>query len=271
MPRWWLRWSPGPIGALVGLLSGRARRQIRANLRLIHGPRGALVELRDVAATMGAFGHALAEGLAIAGRRDLDWRFSHEHADRVIRVAERGHGAIFVTAHCGSWDVAGSVLDRRGLKLGMVMAAEDDVDARELHDRARARHGIEVFHVGSDPLAALPLLRHLRSGGVVAMQIDRSPSGMRTRACDFFGARWEIPLGPFQLAQLARVPIIPLFTARTGDLAHLIHVDEWIELPRRATDDERAHAMQLATSAMEAFIRRFPTQWFHFARHAIEN
>jgi KDO2-lipid IV(A) lauroyltransferase len=101
------------------------------------------------------------------------------------------------------------------------------------------------------------------------MQLDRTPPGMRSRACDFFGARWEIPLGPFQLAQLAGVPIIPLFTARTGMLSHLIHVDEWIELPRRISDDEQAVAMQCATTAMERFIRRFPTQWFHFAEHPV--
>ncbi|MFI5297889.1 MAG: lysophospholipid acyltransferase family protein [Polyangiales bacterium] len=269
MPLWWLRWSPGPIGALVGFFSGAARRQVRNNQRLIHGRRSSLVELRDVVATMAGYGHALAEGLAIAGDRSVAWRFTHEDAEHFVRATENGRGAVFVTAHVGSWDVAGSMLARRGLKLGMVMAAERNADARAIHDEARTRRGIEIFHVGTDPLAALPLLRHLRSGGIVAMQIDRVPAGMRSRACDFFGARWEIPLGPFQLARLAGVPIIPLFTARTGDLAHLIHVDRPIELPRRASDGELGAAMQLATAGMEAFIRRFPTQWFHFAPHPI--
>ena len=64
-----------------------------------------------------------------------------------------------------------------GARVVLVMAAEPDAEARALHDEVRRRAGITVLSVGATPLDALPLLRHLRQGGVAAFQLDRpSPS-----------------------------------------------------------------------------------------------
>lgn len=284
MPRWWLRYSPGPIGGLVGFSRSIARAQVFDNQRLIHGTRPWLRETADVLATFANFGHSLAEALAVAHDRHAVRGWEVEHAERVERLTggatssvaqaasadvarEEPRGAVFVTAHVGSWDVAGLKLQDRGLRLGMVMAPEPDARAREMHDQARARQGVTIFHVGDDPLSGLPLVRHLRGGGIVAMQIDRTPPSMKSHPTTLFGAPWRVPLGPFQLAQLTGVPIVPIFTARIGFLEHLIHVDPWIELPRRATPEELDAAIQTAVRAMETFIARFPTQWFHFAPH----
>ena len=267
MPRWWLRYSPGLIGVLVGFFSGKARAQVFANQRLIHGRRPLARETRDVLATFANYGHSLAEALAVSHDRGAALPSHVEHVDRIERLQASGRGAIFATAHLGSWDVAGLRLQGRGLKLGMVMAPEPDARARAVHDEGRARQGVTVFHVGEDPLAGLPLVRHLRDGGIVAMQIDRVPPAMKSHPTTLFGAPWRVPLGPFQLAQLTGAPVIPLFTARVGFLEHLVHVDPWIELPRRASPEAMDSAVQAATRAMEAFIARYPTQWFHFAPH----
>ncbi len=53
----------------------------------------------------------------------------------------------------------------------VVMLAEPDAAARRMHDSVRERSGVRVMHVGEHPLDALPLLRHVRGGGVVAIQL----------------------------------------------------------------------------------------------------
>jgi KDO2-lipid IV(A) lauroyltransferase len=144
------------------------------------------------------------------------------------------------------------------------MAPERDAAARAISDASRARIGVKVFHVGDDPLAALPLARHVREGGAIALQIDRVPKGMRTQTSTLFGRPWPVPLGPFQLAQVTGAPILPVFTARLGFLHHLLHADPPIHVAR---GDDLGVAIGRAMGAVETFIRRFPTQWFHFAEH----
>ena len=75
-------------------------------------------------------------------------------------------------------------------------------------------------------------------------------------------------MGPFQIAQVTGAPVIPVFTARLGFAHHLVCARPWIQIPRRATKTEFDRAIGAAAAEVEAFIRRFPTQWFHFAPHS---
>lgn len=267
LPKFWLKHSPGPIGIAIGASQPRIREQIRENLRLVHGSRSSIVESLDAAATLANYGHCLAEGLAAGSADPPVFRYTVEGREHLLRARDNKTGAILVTAHAGSWDVAGGVMNLRGFDLALVMAPERDEKARRISDEARHRMGLKVFHVGDDPLSALPLAQHVRRGGAVALQVDRVPEGMRSRASSFFGKPWLIPLGPFQLAQVTGAPILPVFTARLDFAHHLVKCDPPIHVPRRASAKELDRCMGVAMSSVERFVKRFPTQWFHFVPH----
>ncbi len=269
LPRYVLRYSPAPIAISVGLAQKHLRTQIRENLRLVHGVRAAPIEALDIASTLSTYGHCFGEGLAAAGENPPPFRYSVEGREHLFRARDSGRGAILVTSHTGSWDVAGGVMNLRGFDLAIAMAPERDPEARRISDAARKKMGVTVFHVGDDPLSALPLAQHVRRGGAVALQIDRVPPGMRTRVSTFFGKPWHVPLGPFQLAQVTGAPLIPVFTARLGFAHHLVRAEAPIAVPRRASGAELDRAITQAMQAIERFVRRFPTQWFHYVPHPL--
>jgi hypothetical protein len=125
-----------------------------------------------------------------------------------------GRGLLFATAHTAGWETVGPLLSRdHGLRVMIAERPERDPRARVIQDGARKAQGLLVAHVGDDPLSALPLARHLRDGGAVALQIDRSPPQQRARDVALFGARARIPEGPLRLAALtgraARSPSSP--------------------------------------------------------------
>lgn len=269
LPKWWLEYSPGPIGLAVGGAQAHVRAQVLENLRLVHGTRSRIVESLDVAATLANYGHVLAEGLAAGSEDPPVFRYTVEGREHLLRARDNQNGAILVTAHAGSWDVAGGVMNLRGFDLAIAMAPERDASARRISDEARHRMGLKVFHVGDDPLSALPLAQHIRKGGAVALQIDRVPEGMRTYASTFFGKRWNVPLGPFQLAQVTGAPVLPVFTARLDFAHHLVKSEPPIFVPRRASRADLDRAIGAAMGAVERFVKRFPTQWFHFVPHPL--
>jgi predicted LPLAT superfamily acyltransferase len=73
-----------------------------------------------------------------------------------------------------------------------------------------------------------------------------------------------VPEGPFRLAALANVPIVPIFARRTAHFQYDLLVYPAIELGRTARSSELTAAAQTAADAMADFIAKNPTQWFNF-------
>jgi len=266
-PSWFVRLGPQLIGTLFALALPAERRRVRDALRRVHGPRAAYVEGRDVLRTFRDYAACLAEGLGADREEAATAEVVVSGREHLSTALEGGRGAVLVTAHIGPWDVAARLLSASfDAPVLLVMAAERDAAARALHDRVRKRAGVEVLAVGETPLDALPLLRHLRHGGVAAFQLDRSAPSARALTASLFGRPFAVPEGPFRIAALARVPVLPLFAARTGFFSYQIEIGRPLVSDPRATEAELETVAQKCVLCMERFIAAHPTQWFHFGR-----
>jgi KDO2-lipid IV(A) lauroyltransferase len=174
-------------------------------------------------------------------------------------------GLVIVTAHTAGWQIVGPLFARRrGLRIMIAVAPERDAAASAIQDATQFDRGALVVHVGDDVLSGLPLIRHLRSCGAVALQIDRTPPGTRSRNVRMFGALSRVPEGPLMLGALTGAPILPVFSARTGYRRYDIVAYPPIRLAQKALDGELQRAAQAMADSCEDFARSFPTQWFHF-------
>ena len=264
-PEWFVRLAPPAVGVVVCLVATERRRAIARNLRRLRPSRGTLRDAADVGRTFAAYASCLAEILR-AGSPRARLPEAVVWGDRYFEDAlADGRGLVIATAHTGGWETVGPLLSRdRGLRVMIAEAPEQDETARRIQDEARRAHGLLVAHVGDDPLATLRLGRHLREGGAVALQIDRTPPGMRAREVVAFGAPSRIPEGPLRLAALTGAPIVPVFAARTGHRRYEVTTCAPIRVARDARDADLDLAAQRLSDAMEAFVRAHPTQWFHF-------
>jgi len=262
-----VRYSPPAFGWAAAALVPSARRAIVRNLRRIRGPASSARDAREVLATFSNYASCLAEVLsndAPGGPRYPETKIQNEQY--VHDASARGRGIVMVTAHTAGWEMVGPAVARdQGLKMMIVMQAEPDAAAQALHDDARRRAGVLIAHAGDDPLSALPMLWHLRSpGGVVALQLDRLVPGMRTREVDLLGERARLPEGPLRLAQVSGAPIVPVFCARVGHRSYVIELHEGRSVPRHASEAELDEVAQYLADCMASFLRKHPTQWFHF-------
>jgi phosphatidylinositol dimannoside acyltransferase len=263
-PEPFVRYSPPLFG--LGFWAGlpHARRIVRDNLRRVLGERPAWQEAVDVAAVFANYASCLTEAMLLDGRR-YELASLPRGVERYHACAAEGRGVIIVTAHTAGWEFAGPVM--RGVHPGevwVVMQRERDEHARAIQDYARERAGVKVAHIGESAFDALPLLHALRRNAVVAMQLDRVPPGMRSREAKLPGGAWRIPEGPLTLGAVSGAPILPIFTRRLGFMQYEAEVAEPIRVARRPSEAELDVAAQAMANAMHAFIRKHPTQWFHF-------
>ena len=82
-----------------------------------------------------------------------------------------------------------------------------------------------------------------------------------------FGKHVRLPNGPFVLAQVAQVPIYPLFIARSGYRSYQIIVREPITVLHPERDREHAigEAIEKWARVLEQLITERWDQWFAFA------
>jgi len=264
-PDAWVRYSPPVFGVAFAAALPRHRRAVRQNLRRALGPRSAAREVLDVARVFASYASCLTETFIAGtdGGRRLIGRCINDQ--NYMAAEAEGKGVILATAHIGGWQVAGSVLlAAHPADVLVVMRRERDQRAQELQDAVRRRTGVRIVHVGDDPLDALPIVAHLRNKGVVAVQVDRVPAGMRGRTADLFGAPFSVPEGPLRLSAVSGAPLVPVFTRRVGFMEYEVHIAAPIHLSRRPSEAELDAAAQRVLREMESFVRANPTQWFHF-------
>ncbi|NUQ78009.1 MAG: lysophospholipid acyltransferase family protein [Polyangiaceae bacterium] len=260
-----VRYSPPFFGLLFAALLKNHRRAVRRNIRRALKDAGPLDEAAGVAQVFTNFASCLTEAFLIGSGRGERLNARCVNHDLFERCAKRGRGVILATAHTGGWQVAGPVLSSvYSADVLVVMQRERDGRAQALQDDARDRAGIRIAHVGGSPLDSLPLLAHLRRGGVLAVQVDRVPRGMRGHDVELFGEPFKIPEGPLVLAALSGAPILPVFTRRLGFMEYEVLLGEAIELPRKPSPEVLDRAARHLAGEMERFVRANPTQWFHF-------
>jgi len=267
-PRWWLRYTPPFFGVAAAVVLPQARRAVRRNLERIRGPQPLWRDVVDTSSTFASYAGCLAESLSKGSKNDAPVDVVVHGAENVRAAVSKNRGVLLLTMHTGGWDVAGPLFAAHSkLDVMLVMEGERDEAARAVSDRVRESQGVRVMHVGGDPLAALPLVRHLTERkGAAALQLDRVPASGRAVHVELLGRPAKLPEGPFRLAQLTGAPLLPVFCARRGFRRYLLEALPPQELVRRATPAQLQKVAQSVADEMTTFLREHPTQWFQFDR-----
>jgi len=265
-PDFWVQYSPGWFGVAFAFALRKEREQVRRNLRHLLGKRSFWQEQWDIGRTFVSYAHCIAESLGAERERAKSAHCVVHNEAALTRLLGEATGFIVVTAHTGGWDIAAQVLmATSGRQVLLVMDREPDEAARNLQDELRSRGGVRVAHVGADALEGLSLLKHLKQGGVVAVQLDRLAASGRSLPVTLAGKPFSLPEGPFLLASLAQVPLLPLFVARRGYYQYEVRVGNAIRLPRRPEHAEVDGAARDVATLLESFLLEYPEQWFNFA------
>ena len=258
-------WLPRPVQRLLAritarfiyVLAPRARRRLEKNQARALGGDVAPAKLREaVLAVLTNYGYYLLDFLALRRRRRAQLMRTRRGFDHLKDAADQGRGAILVTAHLGSWEMAALFLADEARSLTLVSQAEEIGYLGTMRSRIRAgqRHG-EML-VGRDPMAAIELLDRLRRGELVGMQLDRVP-GESFTSVPFCGLRLKMPRGPARLARASGAPIVPVFALFTEDDRYDLEIEAPID-PRGLSEGE---IMERLAAVLERRVRAHPHQW----------
>ncbi len=217
LPSWLVLAAAGCLAELNFLFSPRLRRGVYANLD--HAlPAGTSAQRRR------RIGHQVFRNFAYSTadffrtpqmRTDNLDRFVGEVSgwEHLQAAQAAGAGAVLVTVHMGSWELAGAYLALRGIPLSAAALPHQDPRIDRIFLDRRKALGIEVISVGG---ALRKLGEALTHGRFVAMASDRDVSG-RGLCLPFLGQVTRMPVGHAVLALNSRARIIPLCVYKLPD------------------------------------------------------
>jgi lauroyl/myristoyl acyltransferase len=165
---------------------------------------------------------------------------------------------ISLTAHIGNWEMAGRILAQHSARPTHVVVAVEEAPVLE---RWLRRDGSGLRFVSrSRPTVSLTLMAALRRGEAVGLQGDRALGTRGDVAVPFFGRPAPFPLGPFQLARAAAVPLLPAFCTLDPDGRYILRVFEPLTIKRGGEEA----ALRAWVGMLEGLVGQKPTQWFNF-------
>jgi KDO2-lipid IV(A) lauroyltransferase len=260
-PEWWKRTSPPVIAGIIYLLGSKQRAAVMRNQRQVRGPRSRLREHWDAYRVFAGMARSMTESMEQWGPRPKPIRHTPIGAEIMEGAAAEGRGVVVVTGHFGSWEVGARMLTKLERQVNWVTASEPNPTVRSFVHEMRTRHGFNVIYSDRSVLGGLPMLKALRRGEIVCIQLEPWGALRGTHEVTFCGRRTRFQLGPFALARLAGAPLVPAFVVRRGIRNYEVRIPGRFD-PRTPAESEAAVA---AVSAMyEALVRELPHQWLMF-------
>lgn len=157
-------------------------------------------------------------------------------------------------------------MQRFDRRVNLVMATEANETVEHFAVTKREQHGLNVIHSDKSLFSSVEMVRALRRGEIVAIQVDRAAPGHVTETLDFFGRPAPFQIGPFMLAKLARVPLWPVCVVRLGRRRYRFLPEPVRDIARDASREELRAVMQEVIGSFEDHVRSYPNQWFQFHR-----
>lgn len=250
------------LGALAYVVDGRHRRRAVDNL-LRAGMAPDLASARRLALQVFQnLGRSFADLCRIprldAAAMAARVRFQGEEHLRAARAG--GRGVLLVTAHLGAWEMLPIVSALRGEPIHVVVRPMDNLTLDRAITSIRTRGGNGIIPKRDLMRGGLKVLK---AGGTVGILMDQNITWREGVFVEFFGRPASTAYAPALLAMRAGATVLPVAIFRQGPGRHRIVVESPIALCR--TGNLR-HDLQENTArftrAIEALIRRSPTEWF---------
>ncbi len=248
-------WLARTIGPRIPV-TRRARRNMAAALPEIDEATRE-VHIRDMWENLGrTFAeYAFMEAFTANGP---DARIDLRGRENARNAIDKGHGGLFVSGHCGNWELMPRCIRDMGLKGTLVYRPPNNpmVDAWIAEKR---RIGLPTLAAKGGE-GARAIIKTLKQGGFLAMLVDQKMNdGIPV---PFFGRMAMTPIGAPSLSLRHDAPIVPAWCERLP--GQRFRVTIYPEIPRPNTGDRERDIRELALALnrfIETRIRENPMNW----------
>lgn len=255
------------LGFVAYKLSKRYNKVIRDNLKFVYADKASEEFIQDIAKA--SFRQLLLNFLHTIEIRyysieELSKKVSFQNDEILKKVQEQNRPIIFVTAHYGSWELAGAMLSALREPIMIVYKKMKNKYFEEYLLSSRSKSRMEYVERGG---ATRGILKRLRSGGAIAILIDTNVNKREAITVDFLGKPTSQIKTTAYFARKFDAALIPALIHTKDDENFVIKFYDEIVPPK--TDDEELDirvSTQMQTDWLSKEIFKNPKPWFWLHR-----
>ncbi len=261
------RWIGKAVALTVYIFSQRDRQGIAANLSIaLNMPVDSACVRRMVRRMFANYGEYMADFFRLPQMpaHKVDTVFAGLKGEHIIKAAlAQGKGVILLSAHIGNWEFGGTMVRHANYPLAVVSLPHNSTPTNVLVNQIRAAKGISVIEVDASPFSAIPILKHLRQNGVVAMIGDKDFFG-NGMVIPYFGRQVSFPIGPVTIAMTSGATLIPAFVLRRPNGTYFGVLEDAIPITTKGSRDQAIRTnLENVAAIFERYIRKYPDQWYN--------
>jgi KDO2-lipid IV(A) lauroyltransferase len=223
-------------------------------------------EVRSIAReTFKNLGKSLVEIIKIfygLGKKIID-SVDIEGIENFNQAKSKGKGVLFLTGHCGNWELMAIATSVKLLSTAIVARPINNPYINKFIQNVRQRYGNRVIY---KQRALKPIIQILRNNGCVGILMDQAVIPDEGYVIDFLGRdAWTTKM-PSLIARKTGAAVLPVFIHRT-DGGHRIKIYPEIELPGSNNREDAVKEDTVKFSGfIEKYIREHPAEWLWIHR-----
>jgi KDO2-lipid IV(A) lauroyltransferase len=177
--------------------------------------------------------------------------------ENFYKAKEEGKGIIFLTGHCGNWELMAIAFGRFIEPIGVVARPLNSRAINKFIEDIRTKYGNHVIYKKG---AVKEILRDLRENRAVGILMDQSVLKEEGVVIDFLGRPAWTSRMPALIAKKTGARILPAFIRKDNN-GYLIEISSAIELTGDEVEDTKR-----GSEYIERFIISNPSEWLWIHR-----
>lgn len=256
------------LGSLLFLL-WKSRRRIAIDNLQAAVSRGAVKIASDpesvIKQNFRNFGMSFAEVIRIyygLGKRIFE-NVEIRGAENFKKAFDKGKGVIFITGHCGNWELMALCTGRNIVHASNIARKINNPYFNYAVERVRQKYGNRVIYKQG---ALKKILSLLRNNGAIGILMDQSVISSEGVIANFLGKKAYIMKIPAMIARKTGSSVLPAFIRRTEN-GHIMEIGPEIECDSSEDADKAVFNDTVKFSGfIEDQIRQNPAEWLWIHR-----
>ena len=171
----------------------------------------------------------------------------------------QGKGIIFLTGHCGNWELVALAYARLFKEpLSVVARRQNNPYLNTMVERMRQHYDNSVIYKDN---ALKNMITVIRRNGTVGLLVDQTVFPEEGYLVDFLGRPAWASKAPVLITRKTGVPIVPAFIHREAG-RHVIEIHPPLQFEGSADEQGWCDDVKNYSSIIERFIVAHPTEWY---------